>query len=289
MLPVSMLMAPFVPLGDLLPRSTKELRFVLQQAFVAETDGQVVGFAALEIYSWKLAEIQCLSFRETPLRQDIARQLVLRCAQLARWYEILEVLAIVPPALEDVLRGCGFDFALPNQKRALFICPADAIAPADEPPLVGVVLRDAVHADLAAVEEFLTPFVARGEVLPRSTEELGDLLRHALVADAADQVVGFAALEVYSEKLSEIQCLSVDKARRQQGIGRRLVLGCVQKAREHHVAETMAISLRDQFFVQCGFDHSVVGPKIAMFLKLPKKRTRVEPQRNKNVVKDNPA
>lgn len=267
LLPVSMLMNPFVALGDLLPRSTEELASLMHHAFVAEAEGQAMGFAALEIYSRKLAEIQCLSFRETAARQEIARQLVLRCAQLARWYEILEVIAIVPPSLEEVLRGCGFDFSLPNQKRALFIRPDQAGETAVPEPPTGVALRDAEAGDLAAVDAFLAPFVARGEVLPRSTEELSELLRHALVADAGGRVVGFVALEIYSHKLSEIQCLSVDKTHRQQGIGRRLVLGCVEKAREHGVAETMAISLRDEFFLQCGFGYGLPGPKIAMFLR----------------------
>jgi amino-acid N-acetyltransferase len=87
------------------------------------------------------------------------------------------------------------------------------------------------------------------------------------VAEAEGRLVGLAAMEVYSKKLSEIQCLSVAEGYRSQGIGRRLVELCVRCAREHHVAETMAISSREGFLKACGFSDCLPGPKTALFLR----------------------
>ena len=66
-----------------------------------------------------------------------------------------------------------------------------------------VVIRPADSGDAASVARFLTPFVARGELLPRSEEELLTLLRHGFVAATQGRIVGFTALEIYSEKLAE--------------------------------------------------------------------------------------
>jgi amino-acid N-acetyltransferase len=272
---VSAMMKPLVARGDLLPRNTEELADLLPHAFAAEADGRVVGFAALEVYSRKLAEIQCLCFEETAEGPEIARRVVLPCVQRAREQDVLEVMAVVPATLEPALRACGFDFSLPNQKRALFIRPSDengtvpfpGATAIDSPVPGGATIRSTRVLDLAAVAQFVAPFVARGELLPRSTEELSDLLRHAFVAEADGRVVGFVALEVYSGKLSEIQCLSVEQGYRRHGIGRQLVMRCVERARECRVTETMAISLRDEFFLGCGFGYCLAGPKTALFLR----------------------
>jgi N-acetylglutamate synthase-like GNAT family acetyltransferase len=268
---ISPLMEPFVARGELLPRSPEELSNLLPQAFVAEMDGRVAGFAALEIYSKKLAEIHCLSFETTAAGVEIARWVVQACVQRAREQTVLEVLAIVSPLLEQVLKTCGFDYSLPNQKRALFLRANHVDRKHDQQSAAGpardVNFRDALNGDLGAVQEFLAPFVARGELLPRGPDELIELLRHAFIAEAEGQIVGFAALEIYSPKLAEIQCLSVRQGYQGHGIGRQLVELCVGRARQHQVAETMGISSQDEFFISCGFDYCLSGPKMALFLR----------------------
>ena len=260
------LIRPFVARGELLPRTAEELVFFLPHAFVAEVDGEAAGFAALEIYSRKLSEIQCLSFPETPQGPEIARQLVRHCVHRAREHAVLEVMAVVATPLEAVLKTCGFDYALPNQKRAMFVRPQLVGRLSTNPPST-VTIGDAAIHDLPAVAGFLAPFVARGEILRRNPRELAHLLRDGFLAKAEGRIVGFVALEIYSDKLAEIQCLSVDEAYRGQGIGRRLVMRSVQRAREHHVTETMAISAHEELLTSCGFDFCLPGPKTALFFR----------------------
>ena len=256
----------FAVRGELLPRNAEELVFFLPHAFVAEVDGKTAGFAALEIYSPKLSEIQCLSFEETPRSPEIVRQLVRECVQRAREHTVLEVMVVVATPLEEVLRACGFDYALPHQKRAMFIRPQLIDVRWTNPPSNVTIDEAAIH-ELPAVAAFLAPFVARGEVLRRSANELRHLLHDGFLAKAEGRIVGFAALEIYSEKLAEIQCLSVDDACRGIGIGRHLVMCCVQRANENHVAEAMAISAHEELFTSCGFDFCLPGPKTALFLR----------------------
>jgi N-acetylglutamate synthase-like GNAT family acetyltransferase len=263
---VAALMEDFVARGELLARTTAELSRLLPQAFVAEAGGRVLGFAALEIYSPKLSEIQCLAFDDSGGSQALGQWLVERCVARARQQSVLEVMAVVPPAREEPLRACGFDFSLPNQRKALFIRTAEGEPIPDEPP-PGPPLRGATAADVAAVAEFIAPFVARGELLPRTEAELEHLLQHAFLAEASRIVVGFAALEIYSPKLAEIQCLSVDEQHRGQGVGRQLVAHCVRRARRQGIAETMAISSRDGFLTACGFSDCLPGEKITLFLR----------------------
>jgi N-acetylglutamate synthase-like GNAT family acetyltransferase len=136
------------------------------------------------------------------------------------------------------------------------------MTPADVPFSVRSVTSD----DLPKIAKFIEPFVAEGKLLPRTSEELEDLLPHGFIAEAAGEIVGFAALEIYSPKMSEVRSLAVSPHLRGRGVGRQLVDHCVARARERQVLEVMAITSNEEFFKQCGFDFTLPGEKKALFL-----------------------
>lgn len=117
------LIEPFIEEKVLLRRTIDELALLLPEFFVAESNGRLVGCAALEIYSSKLAEIRSLVVRPEMQGQGIGKMLVEACLDLARQEQILEVMAIT--AAENFFRSCGFDFTLPGQKKALFFKTRD--------------------------------------------------------------------------------------------------------------------------------------------------------------------
>jgi N-acetylglutamate synthase-like GNAT family acetyltransferase len=130
-----------------------------------------------------------------------------------------------------------------------------------------VTIRPVQVGDLPAISEFIEPFVAAGKLLPRTAEELEDLVEHGFVAELDGRIVGFAALEIYSPKMSEIRSLAVASEVRGRGVGRSLVQQCVDRARERKVLEVMAITSNDEFFQRCGFDFTLPGEKKALFMQ----------------------
>jgi amino-acid N-acetyltransferase len=135
-----------------------------------------------------------------------------------------------------------------------------------EPETTAVQIRGANAADIAGLEQFIAPFVEANRLLPRTAEELGELLTHGFVAVQDGRIIGFASLEVYSPKLAEIRSLAVDRSLQRSGIGRQLVAACVARAREQDVLEVMAITSSDDFFKSCGFDFTLPGEKKALFI-----------------------
>jgi len=127
--------------------------------------------------------------------------------------------------------------------------------------------ENATQDDLAAVQAFLQPFMDKQNLLQRTSVELQILLKHGFICKAQDKIVGFAAFEMYSKKLGEIQCLAVDSEFRRQGIGGQLVKMCVQRAREQKVKEVLAISASEEMFRSCGFDYSLPDQKRAFFIE----------------------
>ncbi|QDT18087.1 GNAT family N-acetyltransferase [Alienimonas californiensis] len=131
---------PFVATGRLLERTMDELEELVPTGFVAvdpdaaaagdgapePADGRVVGFAALEIYSPKLAEVRSLAVSDAYRGKGVGRALVARCVALARQRNVLEVMAVT--SSESFFTGCGFDFTLPGEKKALFLQTRDVPA-----------------------------------------------------------------------------------------------------------------------------------------------------------------
>lgn len=128
-------------------------------------------------------------------------------------------------------------------------------------------VRPAEHRDLNDLDEFIKPFVQQKVLIPRTFDELTELVRDGFVAEHDSKIIGFAALEVYSSKLGEIRSLAVATEYQGCGIGRRLVEVCIERAREKDVLEVMAITSSEQFFKTCGFDFTLPGEKKALFIQ----------------------
>ncbi len=121
----------FIEDGEVLPRTLAEIEDLLPTFFVAEWGGEIVGCATLEIYSWKLAELRSLCVSPKMQGKGIGKRLVELCLELAREREILEVMAIT--SKEDFFKMCGFDFTLPNLKKALFVQTRDELTGNEHP------------------------------------------------------------------------------------------------------------------------------------------------------------
>lgn len=115
------LIEPHVTSGRLLQRATEEIEYLLPTFVVAEQDGAVVGCAALEIYSSRLAEVRSLAVADALQGLGVGRRLVEACVAIARERQVMEVMAI--SSNEAFFRAVGFDFTLANERKALFIDP----------------------------------------------------------------------------------------------------------------------------------------------------------------------
>ena len=112
-------LAPFVKWGRLLPRTLAELEDLTANGFVAVHGEQFVGFAALEVYSPKLAELRSLAVSPDHQGKGIGKALVGSCVALAKTRHVFEVMAIT--SSDEFFHRCGFDFTLPGERKALFL------------------------------------------------------------------------------------------------------------------------------------------------------------------------
>jgi len=133
--------------------------------------------------------------------------------------------------------------------------------------LTDITIRQAIESDLVELSDFIKPFVDRGDVLPRTFDELEDFLDTFFIAYHDGKIVGCAALDIYNKKLCEIRSLAVDPNTQGMGVGKKLVKACVELANKEGIYEIMAISAAEDFFKACGFDFTLPSQKKAFFLQ----------------------
>ncbi len=130
---------------------------------------------------------------------------------------------------------------------------------------LNVIIREAIREDIPRLERFIAPFVGDGKLLPRTLDELEELLPSFFIAELNGELVGCAALEIYSRKLAEVRSLAVAPQTQGMGIGRLLVAACVARAQQREILEVMAVTSSEEFFKLCGFDFTLPGEKKALF------------------------
>lgn len=102
-------------------------------------------------------------------------------------------------------------------------------------------------------------------ILPRSKKELSEVVDSFFVAQEDGKIIGCCALEIYNKKIGEIRSLVVNENYRKRGIGKKLVLECVKKAKKAKLREVLSITDKINFFKKMGFD-TCLNKQYAMFI-----------------------
>lgn len=102
---------------------------------------------------------------------------------------------------------------------------------------------------LALVE----PEVQKGNILPRSEEEMANTIRSYVVARDGERIVGFCALYIYTQELAEVRSLIVDEQYHNRGIGKELVRHIEQEGRALGIQTLLVLTYKEDFFQKLGF------------------------------------
>ncbi|HET8714042.1 MAG TPA: GNAT family N-acetyltransferase [Gemmatimonadales bacterium] len=115
-------------------------------------------------------------------------------------------------------------------------------------------LRPATLGDVAGMEVLMAPFVATGDLLPRSNYDLCRHIKEYVVAEGPDgTIVGCGSLKVYSTGLAEIAGLAVRDDQQGRGVGKAMVEALLVDARAMGLGEVFGLTRKPLFFLRLGF------------------------------------
>lgn len=120
-----------------------------------------------------------------------------------------------------------------------------------------MLVRHAQIGDIPAAQRIINDAAEYGLMLPRSLASMYEDLRdfHVAVVPEAEgeRVIGVCGLKIVWANLAEVFALAVSPEARGRGVGRQLVLSCVDEAEELGIRRLMTLTYQREFFEKLGF------------------------------------
>lgn len=126
-------------------------------------------------------------------------------------------------------------------------------------------IRKAKIQDIKKIQKLINEFAKKGEMLPRSLNELYENIRDFFVAEEGNEIKGVCALHILWEDLAEVRSLVVKRDYQKKGIGSDLVKKCLREAKSFGVKNVFVLTYIPDFFKRLGFteiDKSKLPQKI---------------------------
>ncbi len=114
-------------------------------------------------------------------------------------------------------------------------------------------IRAATITDVPAIHDLLETYASKGNLLPRSMNEIYRHLRDFFVIEVSGRIAAIGALEIFTEDLGEVRSLVVADEFERRGLGRLMVQRIVAEARQIGLRRLMALTYVPEFFHKLGF------------------------------------
>lgn len=128
-----------------------------------------------------------------------------------------------------------------------------------------MMIRKARLKDIRQIQKLINLFAKQDLMLPRSLSELFGDLRDFWVVEEDEKIVACCALHLCWDDLVEIKSLAVQRNKQKKGIGKRLVLACINEAKDLGANKVFVLTYNPDYFTKFGFKrvgHSELPHKI---------------------------
>jgi len=126
-------------------------------------------------------------------------------------------------------------------------------------------IEKATIEDAIPIQKMINSFAEAGAMLNRPLSDIYENLRDFCVVRQNDNVIACAALHISWSDMAEIKSLAVSKDFQRMGLGKALVMTCLDEAKNLHIPNIFVLTYVKSFFEKCGFqeeDKSVLPHKI---------------------------
>jgi len=117
-------------------------------------------------------------------------------------------------------------------------------------------VRRAGQHDIPEIATLVAGYAERGELLPRTRDEIASSLDHWVVAVNDNAVQACGSLVHYTSTLTEIRSLAVSAGSKHNGLGMAIGRALIDEARGRGVHTLFALTRATGFFQKLGFELS---------------------------------
>jgi amino-acid N-acetyltransferase len=117
-------------------------------------------------------------------------------------------------------------------------------------------VRRARPQDVPGIAALVEKYAKRGELLPRSSEEIASSLDNWLVVAQGNTIRACGSLVHYTPTLSEVRSLAVSEGAKRNGLGMAIGQALTEEARSRGVHKVFALTRATDFFQKLGFELS---------------------------------
>lgn len=115
-------------------------------------------------------------------------------------------------------------------------------------------VRRARMSDVDSIFSLTTFWAEKGEILPRTRDNIIHDIQNFVVAEIEGKVVGSASLYIYQTGLAEIRSVVIDENAQKQGQGEALVQYLLEFAHQMELQQIIVLTYIPQYFAQLGFN-----------------------------------
>jgi amino-acid N-acetyltransferase len=107
--------------------------------------------------------------------------------------------------------------------------------------------------DIPQMQNLVKKEVESGIILFRDANEMANTIRSYTVARENCEIVGFAALHIYSPEIAEVRSLVVKEEYRGKGVGKALIKELEAEAKRLGLLRILTLTYQKEFFENNGF------------------------------------
>ncbi len=114
-------------------------------------------------------------------------------------------------------------------------------------------VRRARMSDVNKIHQLVSFWAEKGEILPRTLDNIIHDIQNFVVAEVDGKVVASASLYIYQTGLAEIRSIVVDDAYHKQGQGKAMVQYLLEFSREIELQQIIVLTYVPEYFNKLGF------------------------------------
>ncbi len=107
--------------------------------------------------------------------------------------------------------------------------------------------------DIPNMQNLVKKEVESGVILFRDANEMANTIRSYTIAKEDGELIGFAALHIYSPQIAEVRSLVVKDGYRGKGVGKALIKELEAEARKLGLSQILTLTYQKEFFENNGF------------------------------------